>query len=129
VETAADVTRATSAASVLVDVLLYEGQVDEAWEVAAGHGVDDQTWMKLAQARASAHPLDAVPIYERAAAARIETKNAAGYRDAVRTLKRIEKLAAAGGEPGLFDDVLARIVEAHARKPSFMALLRRAGWV
>jgi hypothetical protein len=129
VETAVDATRATSAASVLVDVLLYEGQVDEAWEVATSRGVDDQTWMKLAQAREAEHPLDSIPIYERAAAARIETKNAGGYRDAVRTLKRIEKLAVAGGLPNMFHDVLARIVEAHARKPSLMALLRQAGWV
>jgi uncharacterized Zn finger protein len=108
--------------------LLYEGQVDKAWTVAKRDGADDRTWMKLAQAREAEHPLDSIPIYERDAVARIETKNAAGYRDAVRTLKRIEKLAAAGGDPEMFDEVLSRIVEAHSRKPSFMALLRRAGW-
>jgi hypothetical protein len=120
---------ASAPASVLVDVLLYEGQLDEAWLVATRHGVDDQTWMKLAQARESEHPLEAIPIYERAATARVGAKTAAGYQDAVRILKRIEKLAVSGGEPLRFQDVLARLVEEHGRKPSFMGLLRRAGWV
>jgi len=124
-----DPSRASKHASVLVDVLLYEGQVDEAWKVANHHGVDDQTWMKLAHARASEHPLDVIPIYERAAEALVETKKAGAYQDAVRILKRIENLAASGGEAVLFRQVLARMVEDHARKPSFIALLRRAGWV
>lgn len=128
-EAEADATRASSLASVLVDVLLYEGQANEAWQVATRHEVGEQTWMKLAQARESEHPLDAIPIYERAVAARVDTKKAAGYQDAVRILKRIEKLAAAGGEPDLFRDVIARLMGEHARKPSFMDLLRRAGWV
>jgi uncharacterized Zn finger protein len=124
-----DLSRASTHASLLIDVLLYEGQVDQAWDVATRNGVAEQTWMKLAQARESDHPIDAIPIYERAAAARIETKNAAGYHDAVRILKRIEKLAATGAEPVLFEDVLARFVEEHARKPTLMGLLRRAGWL
>lgn len=85
--------------------------------------------MKLAQARESEHPLDAIPIYERAIAARVDTKKAAGYQDAVRILKRIEKLARAAEEPDPFRDVIARVVADHARKPSLMDLLRRAGWV
>ncbi len=123
-----DVSRASRHASVLVDALLYEGDVESAWQVSTRHEVDDQTWMKLAQARESEHPLEAIPIYERAAAERVGTKKAAGYQDAIRILKRIEKLAAAGGEPVLFRDVLARLVEEHGRKPTFMGLLRRAGW-
>jgi uncharacterized Zn finger protein len=85
--------------------------------------------MKLAQARGSEYPLDAIPIYERAIAARVDTKKAAGYQDAVGILKRIEKLARAGEKPDLFRDGIARVVADHARKPSLMELLRRTGWV
>ncbi|MGO9559476.1 MAG: SWIM zinc finger family protein [Acidimicrobiales bacterium] len=128
-ESADDDARASQHATDLVDVLLYEGQADGAWEVATRYGVGEQAWMKLAQSRESQHPLDAIPIYERAAAARVATKNASGYQDAVRTLKRIEKLAAAGGDPDIFRHVLARLVEEHARKSNLMGLLRRAGWI
>lgn len=114
--------------SVLVAVLLYEGRVEDAWEVGKGQELTEETWMKLAKARESQHPLEAIPIYERVAAARVETKKAAGYRDAVKLLKRIETLAAAGGEPLVFVDVIGRFVEEHARKPSFMGLLQRQGW-
>ncbi len=124
-----DAAGVTRYASILAEVLLYEGRVDDAWEMATLHRVDDGIWMKLAQARESEHPLDAIPIYERAAVERVETKNASGYQDATRILKRIEKLAATAGEPALFRDVLVRLVEDHGRKTTFMGLLRRAGWV
>ena len=42
----------------------------------------------MASARESEHPLEAIPIYERAMAAGVETKKAAGYQDAVRALMR-----------------------------------------
>ena len=83
----------------------------------------------LASARESEHPLEAIPIYERAMAAGVETKKAAGYQDAVRTLTRIEKLATSGGEPPIFQRLLARVVGEHGRKPTFMRMLHQAGWV
>jgi uncharacterized Zn finger protein len=113
----------------LVAVLLYEGRPEEAWTAAVRHGVDEQTWMKLAHARESEHPLDSIPIYERAVKARIDTKNANGYRDAVRILKRVERAAASGGQPAMFQDVLSHVVEHHRRKPSLMDMLRKAGWL
>lgn len=53
--------------------------------------------MTLARARESTHPLDAVPIYERAVAAQIETKKNGGYRAAADLLSRIRTLTANAG--------------------------------
>lgn len=50
-----------SPATTLVEILLYEGRVDEAWAAASANGCDDRTWMTLARAREATHPLDAIP--------------------------------------------------------------------
>ena len=116
-------------APVLVGILLYEDRREEAWQVASSRGVDDRTWMQVAAAREADHPLEVLPVYERLARARIETAKAAGYKDAVALLRRMEKLARAGERPSLFNDVVSGIVADHYRKPSLMEQLRRAGWL
>ena len=115
-------------ATTLVEIFLFEGRLDDAWHTAVTYGCDDRIWMTLARARESTHPLEAIPIYERAAAAQIDTKKKNGYRTAVEFLARVEKLAATAGEPQRFSDLLATVITEHARKPSLMALIDKKGW-
>lgn len=112
----------------LIDVLLHEGRVDEAWQVAVERGCDQRRWLVLAQAREADHPLDAIPIYRRAALAAIDTVKRGGYEQAVRLLTRIERAAAAAGSPEVFDELVDGIVADHKRKTSLMAMLDQKGW-
>jgi tetratricopeptide (TPR) repeat protein len=112
----------------LVEILLYEGEADEAWSAAAAFGCDDRMWMTLARAREKLHPLDAIPIYERAVWAQIETKKNGGYRAAVDLLSRIRTCADEGGEPQRFTDLLGDVTERHARKRNLMAMIDGQGW-
>lgn len=115
-------------ATTLVEVLLYEGEVDDAWDAASAHGCDERTWMTLARAREATHPLDAIPIYERAIAAQIDTKKNGGYRAAVDLLARIRTLANKAGEPERFTGLLTAVTAEHARKRNLMALIDKKGW-
>lgn len=115
-------------ATTLVEILLYEGRADDAWSAATSHGCDDRTWMTLARAREATHPLDAIPIYERALATRIDMKNNSGYRSAVDLLGRIRTLATKAGEPERFDDLLASVTTDHARKRNLMAMIAKKRW-
>ena len=117
-----------SPATTLVEILLYEGIVEGAWDAAVAHGCDERTWMTLARARESTHPLDAIPIYERAAAAQIDTKKNGGYRTAVDLLTRIRTLAAKAGQPELFADLLTAITAEHGRKRNLMTLIDKKRW-
>jgi hypothetical protein len=117
-----------SPATTLVEILLYEGRVDDAWSVATSHGCDDRTWMTLARAREATHPLDAIPIYERAVATQIDMKNNGGYRSAVELLARISTLAMKAGEPELFGRLLVTVTADHARKRNLMTLIAKKGW-
>lgn len=115
-------------ATALVEILLHEGQVDDAWTVASAYGCDERTWMTLARAREASHPLDAIPIYERAVAAQIDTKKNGGYRAAVDLLARIRTLATRAGEPQRFSELLAAVTAEHARKRNLMALIDKKRW-
>ena len=71
------------------------------------HGCVDGQWLSLAAARQHDHPLDAIPIYQRAALAAIDAKNNKGYATAVDYLGRIRQLAQQAGAPALFTGLLA----------------------
>lgn len=112
----------------LIEILLHEGDVDSAWETATTYGCTDRLWLTLARARGRDRPLDAVPVYERAAYAEIDTRNNKGYRAAVDHLAAIRKLACQAGEPVRFDGVLAEVRSKHKQKRNLMALLDARGW-
>jgi uncharacterized Zn finger protein len=117
-----------SPATTLVEILLYEGRIEDAWAAAAMYGCEERTWMTLARAREATHPLDAIPIYERAVANQIDTKKNGGYRTAVELLARIRTLATKGGEPQRFTALLAAVTAEHGRKRNLMALIDKKRW-
>ena len=118
-----------SPATTMVEILLYEGRADDAWNAASANGCDDRTWMNLARAREATHPLDAIPIYERAVATQIGTKTNGGYQAAVDLLSRIRTLATQAGELERFSELLACITAEHARKRNLMALIDSKRWI
>jgi hypothetical protein len=118
----------SAAVTQLIEILLFEGEREEAWTTAVKHGSDRQLWLRLARTREVDHPLEAIPIYEREANAQIDTKNNGGYQAAADHLSRIRRLASAAGDPELFNDLLAGIRTKHKAKRNLMALLERRGW-
>lgn len=119
---------AAAAATPLVEVLLYEGEAEEAWDTAVACGCGERLWLPLARAREATHPLEAIGVYEREALAQIDTKKNDGYRNAVKHLATIRRLADAAGDPGVFTRILARVRTEHRPKRNLMALLDAEGW-
>lgn len=114
-----------SLGSILVEILLYEGQVDAAWEVASAHGCASLT---LARAREATHPQDAIPVYARATADLISTAKSKQYPRAVDLMARIERCYGAMGRPEDFAAYVAQVRAEHGRKRSLMALLKGRRW-
>ncbi|MGQ0804571.1 MAG: tetratricopeptide repeat protein [Actinomycetota bacterium] len=125
--TASSIVTVTPAAA-LIEILLYEGDVDGAWETATTVGCTDRLWLTLARAREDDHPLEVIPIYERDVFAQIDTKKNQGYRNAVKHLARIRTLSARGDEPERFERLLAEVRTRHKPKRNLMALLDDRGW-
>ncbi len=113
---------------VLIEILMFDGEIDDAWVVAGEHGCVDGHWLSLAAARQNDHPLDAIPIYRRTALAAIDAKNNRGYATAVDYLGRIRQLAQRAEDPALFVGLIAEIRRNHKPKRNLMALLDRNRW-
>ena len=72
--------------SILVEIFLHEGDVDEAWREAGLGGCSDTLWLRLAAAREKEHPEDAAPIYLKQAEAGIVRTSNGRYEDSVSLL-------------------------------------------
>jgi tetratricopeptide (TPR) repeat protein len=115
-------------ASNLVEVLLWEGDPDGAWQEAVAAGVPHRTWTRLAAARESKHPDDAVPIFQREVERLIETKNNRGYADAVALMDHVRELLGRAGRSDAFAPYAERVRAAHKPKRNLMKLLDGKGW-
>lgn len=120
--------RVSQAATALVEVLLYEGLIDEAWNTAAEFGCTTPMKLTLARFREQTHPLDAISVYEPQALAIIGLKRPDRYRGAVELMERIRRLADTAGEPDRFTLLLQRVRTEHKPKRRLMAELDERGW-
>jgi uncharacterized Zn finger protein len=112
----------------IIEVLLFEGDTEEAWRVATEHGCDQRLWMQLARTREQSRPRDAIPIYEREIESLIRKKNDAGYRDAVKVMVRVESLHTRLERPDAFKGFVERVRTIHGRKTNLMRRLAAKGW-
>lgn len=68
--------------STLVQVLLWEDDVNAAWQAAQEGGCRPPLWLELARRRAEQHPADAIPILQREILAAVDGAQRAHYRTA-----------------------------------------------
>jgi tetratricopeptide (TPR) repeat protein len=112
----------------LVEVLLWDGDVEAAWQAAREWGCFDGLWMELADRRAREHPDEAVPIYQRHIPQILNQKNNAAYREAVAILKKIQESMTRLDQQAEFERYLESVRAEHRRKRNFMKMLDREDW-
>lgn len=113
----------------LVDVLLADGEPDEAWQVA----VDNPEWepgeqrsMRLAEAREPSVPGDAFRVYLRLADLELQEAGRPAYARAVAILRKAARAAKADDREDEFADHVATLRDRHRRRPTFISLLDKA---
>lgn len=111
-------------ASLLVEVLLWEGDPDAAWAEAQRGGCSGPTVKRLARACRELRPREVIPLYHREIEAEIGRKNNSAYAEAVELLGEVEPLFEADG----FADHVADLRRAHRAKRNLLALLTARGW-
>ena len=114
--------------SEVVRALLWEGEVDAAWQEAVAGGCSLSVWMEVAAARAVEHPDDALPIYVRQVDRLIDQKNRRAYEEAVELLSTIAELMNRAGRADEFPEYLAGVTVANKQKRSLLKLLDAADW-
>lgn len=115
-------------ASLLVEVLLWEGDPDAAWAEAERGGCSGSVVMRLARACRHRRPAEVIPLYQREIESAVGRKNNHGYAEAVALLGEVEELFSAAGDAAGFTDYLASVRRAHRPKRNLMALLGARGW-
>lgn len=107
----------------LVEIFLWENDVEAAWKEANSGGCSDQLWLKLAAAREKEHPADAVPVYQRLIEPIITRMNNGAYEEATRMVKHIRDLLGSMGRQAEFAAYLAEVKLRHKPKRNLMKLL------
>ncbi len=109
----------------LVDVLLADDEPETAWRVATEQGdwdAGDRRWMRLAVARETSNPGDALEVYLRLADKELETTGRAAYTRATRILTQAKLVAARAGRTAEFAEHLDGLRERYRRRPTLIAM-------
>jgi uncharacterized Zn finger protein len=114
--------------SFLVEIFLWEKDVDAAWVEAKAGGCSESLWFELARQLEKDKPAGAAEIYAAHIEPTIGHMGNHSYQEAVRMLQRMRPLFAAANMPERFDQILGDLRARHARKRNFIRLLDRARW-
>lgn len=114
--------------SLLVQIFLWENDVEAAWAEANTGGCSEDLWLELAARREKTHPQDALPIYRRRIAPTLDRTSNEAYREAVGLLRKVRGLMVQIGRGAEFARYLDEIRVEHKRKRNFIKLLDHARW-
>ena len=121
-------TKSTRDSSLLVAVLLLDGEVEQAWQEATARGCRRDQWLELARLREDAHPDDAIPLWREEVTREIAAMSNPSYANAVALIERIGRLMAAAGNGHEFTPYVAELATEHKRKRNLMKLFAERGW-
>lgn len=113
--------------SLLVEIYLWEQDVEAAWQAANTGSCGEALWLELAGLREKTHPRDAIRVYRMLIDPIVERTNNDAYAQAVGLLRRVKRLMDELGEETEFRQYLARLRIEYKRKRNFMKLLEKFG--
>lgn len=109
----------------LVEIFLWEKDVETAWQEAQAGGCRDGLWRELARLREKYHPADAVGVYQRLVEPVIERKKNDAYEEAAGMIGKIQELMNVQGKTEEFKLYLADVRLRHKPKRNLMKLLEK----
>ncbi|MHB8660310.1 MAG: hypothetical protein ACYC91_20735 [Solirubrobacteraceae bacterium] len=115
-----------------IEALLADGDPELAWYTAVSvppDELDPDQWLRLAATREVEFPSDALAVYQRIVDEVLLTTDRRAYASAVRILKRARSVAQTAGELRAFTSNVARLREAHRRRPTLIKMLDKAGLI
>ncbi|HEU5024096.1 MAG TPA: hypothetical protein VFV01_04160 [Spirillospora sp.] len=117
-------------ATELLEVLIDENLLDQAWRLAVAHPNDlhESQWYRLIELREADHPADVLVPYRDLIELRLDsTGDKYRYNKAVKTIVRLGEAYRRSGDEAGFATYLIDLRARHKRKTSFIAKLDRAG--
>ncbi len=115
--------------SVLVEIFLWEKDIESALTEARNGGCSEYLWYQLAVKLAPTKPAESINIYKSLVEPTLKMTNKKAYLETVKLLKEINRLMVETGKKEEFSNYLETIRAAHKRKRNFMKYLNRTKWV
>jgi uncharacterized Zn finger protein len=113
--------------SKLVEILLWEGNVEDAWREAKEGGCSDWLWLDLAARREGDHPEDSISVYQERIEPLVNQTNNKAYRGAYELLLKVRTLMRRLDRQAEFDEYVELLRLEYKRKRNFMKLLDQFG--
>ena len=113
--------------SLLVEILLWEGDSDGALAEAGAGGCTVDLWFHLARAREKDHPADAVAIYQRRLDDIVNRKHNDAYDDGAELVAKVRALMQRAKQENEFAAWIEGVRAKHKAKRNFMQRLDRVG--
>ena len=111
--------------SMLVEIFIWEKDIEAAWHEAQTGGCGEHLWMQLAKLREKDHPADAIAVYEARIEPIINRTNNNAYREAIGLIRKIDKLMKQIGQGNEFQEYVLSLRTKYKRKRNFIAMLVR----
>lgn len=111
--------------SLLIEIFLWEKDVDAAWAEAKAGGCSGHLWMQLAKLREKDHPQDAISIYRKQVEPIIGHTNNGAYREAILLIKKMQTLMHSAGQEKEFEQYKDSLMTMYKPKRNFIKLLSR----
>lgn len=109
--------------SLLVEIFLWEKNVEAAWQEAQSGVFHEKLWIKLAELRAKEHPQDAITVYRRQIARLVQQTNNNSYGEALELIKKIKPLMVRVSGASSVGNYLAELRGIFKAKRNFMKML------
>jgi hypothetical protein len=113
--------------STLVELLLSDGDLNEALAAARRLGCHSHLWLALAAQLKEMRPADALEVYLQQVKVALGTSDRRSYGDAIALLTRAGHLFDRLGRHEEFVDYAGQVRAANSRRPAFLELFDRAG--
>jgi len=111
--------------STLVEIFIWEKNIETAWQEAQTGGCGDHLWMQLAQLREKEHPADSFGVYRAQVEPLVQQTNNQSYREAIRLIKKIRELMKNLNKEKEFAEYVSSLKAKYRLKRNFIKLLNR----
>lgn len=111
--------------SMLVEIFIWERDIDAAWHESQIGGCSDYLWMQLAELREKDYPADAITIYQARVDPIVEQTNSRAYHEAILLIKKLRELMKRSGREQEFAQYVSSLKAEYNRKRNFMKMLNR----
>lgn len=109
--------------SMLVELLIADGDAETAWQEANLGPCHEGVWLKLATLREKEHPADTIAIYQRLATSALQLTGKSYYKRAIEHIRPAVRLLKASRGVAAANSYLDELRETYKRRPAFVEML------